>query len=115
MLAEFATGNEAKGVVEESDEQTERRAKGVDEGEEKGGGNKRKEVEPRRDKREKKKRRQTKRGEASAGDWIMDTGGTRGCYPWARTLQRAIGGQGRKEQCSRGQMYLGEGARYGVR
>lgn len=38
VLAEFAIRSETEGVVKESDEQTERRAKGVDEGEEKGGG-----------------------------------------------------------------------------
>lgn len=61
----------------------------------------------------------TRRGEASAGDWDYGHGRDKGLLPtkvsWARTLQRAIGGQGRKEQCSRGQMYLGGGARYGVR
>jgi hypothetical protein len=88
VLDEFAIRSEAEGVVEESNEQTERRAEGVDEGgrerrgkirekklnQEEIGGRKKREDRP----------NQTGRGEASAGDWIMDTGGTRGCYPWAR-------------------------------
>jgi hypothetical protein len=57
-------------------------------GKRKEGGNKRKEVESRRDRREKKKAKTDLTGpgeEKQRRDWIMDTGGTRGCYPWART------------------------------
>lgn len=75
-------------------------SEGVDEGEKKGGGNKRKEVDQEEIGGRKKKAKpgQERRGE-SRGLWTRDKG------LLSRTLQRAIGGRGRK--ALRAGLYLG--------